>query len=146
MPDRAVLAQVTNCAEDLNKDYRIDLGAIGDARIVVEQIMEEVRRQLGTDGRADGRETVAEIAAIRAEFNAAWAPRFRSDEVPINPYRVFAELARAVEVPNTIITHDSGYPRDQLVPFWRPQIPEGTSAGANRPNSATAWAWPWGPS
>lgn len=125
MPDRAVLAQVTNCAEDLNKDYRIDLGAIGDARIVLEQIAEEVRRQLGADGREDERGVAAEIAAIRAEFNAEWAPRFRSDEVPINPYRVFAELARAVEVPNTIITHDSGYPRDQLVPFWRPQIPRG---------------------
>ena len=124
MPERAVLAQVTNCAEDLNKDYRIDLGAVGDARIVLEQIIEEVRRQLGTDGRGDGG-VAAEIAAIRAEFNAAWAPRFRSDEVPINPYRVFAELARAVEVPNTIITHDSGYPRDQLVPFWRPQVPRG---------------------
>ena len=124
MPDRAVLAQVTNCAEDLNKDYRIDLGAIGDARIVLEQIIEEVRRQLGADGRGDGG-VAAEIAAIRAEFNAAWAPRFRSDEVPINPYRVFAELARAVDVPNTIITHDSGYPRDQLVPFWRPQVPRG---------------------
>lgn len=125
MPARAVLAQATNAAEDLNKDYRIDLGVIGDARIVLEQIAEEVRRQLGTDGRADGRGTAAEIAAIRAEFNAAWAPKFRSDEVPINPYRVFAELARAVDVPNTIITHDSGYPRDQLVPFWRPQIPRG---------------------
>ena len=125
MPARAVLAQVTNCAEDLNKDYRIDLGAIGDARIVLEQIAEEVRRQLGADGRGDERGVAAEIATIRAEFNAAWAPRFRSDEVPINPYRVFAELARAVEVPNTIITHDSGYPRDQLVPFWRPQIPRG---------------------
>ncbi|MDE2813470.1 MAG: thiamine pyrophosphate-dependent enzyme, partial [Gemmatimonadota bacterium] len=22
-------------------------------------------------------------------------------------------------------THDSGYPRDQLVPFWRPQVPRG---------------------
>ena len=26
---------------------------------------------------------------------------------------------------DTIVTHDSGYPRDQLVPFWRPVKPRG---------------------
>jgi thiamine pyrophosphate-dependent acetolactate synthase large subunit-like protein len=28
-------------------------------------------------------------------------------------------------VNNTIITHDSGYPRDQLVPFWQTESPGG---------------------
>ena len=48
-----------------------------------------------------------------------------SDETPISPYRVFRELEQAVDVANTIITHDSGYPRDQLVPFWKPVTPRG---------------------
>jgi acetolactate synthase-1/2/3 large subunit len=56
---------------------------------------------------------------------AEWGPRLGSDEVPISPYRVIAELARAVDPANTIITHDSGYPRDQLVPFWRAVTPRG---------------------
>ena len=56
---------------------------------------------------------------------AEWAPRLNSDEVPISPYRVFTELAKAVDVKNTIITHDSGYPRDQLVPFWQTESPRG---------------------
>jgi len=125
MPAGAVLAQVTNHAEDLNKDYQIDLGAIGDARIALEQIIEEARRQTSADGRPDQRGVRGEIAGIRAEFDAEWAPCFRSDEIPINPYRVFAEIARAVDVAQTIITHDSGYPRDQLVPFWQPRQPRG---------------------
>ena len=49
MPEGATLAQITNCAEDVNKDYPISLGAIGDARIVLQQVIEEVRRQ--TDGK-----------------------------------------------------------------------------------------------
>lgn len=48
-----------------------------------------------------------------------------SNEAPISPYRVFSELARAVDVANTIITQDSGCPREQLVPFWKPVKPRG---------------------
>ena len=29
------------------------------------------------------------------------------------------DLAHTVDMPNTIITHDAGSPRDQLSPFWR---------------------------
>lgn len=117
MPD-VILAQVTNCAEDLHKDHQIEYGAIGDARIVIRQIIEEVKRQTGAGGPVGRDGVVAEVAEVRERFRAEWDPRFASDEVPISPYRVFRELAAAVDVDNTIITHDSGYPRDQLAPFW----------------------------
>ena len=117
MPD-VTLAQVTNCVDDLHKDHQISYAAIGDARIVIRQIIEEVVRQAGKDGPPDTSGVVAEVGQVRQQFNAEWDPRFRSDETPISPYRVFHELATAVDVANTIITHDSGYPRDQLAPFW----------------------------
>ena len=56
---------------------------------------------------------------------AEWGPRLTSNEVPISPYRVFTELMQAVDIANTIVTHDSGYPRDQLVPFWPVVTPRG---------------------
>ena len=56
---------------------------------------------------------------------AEWGPRFTSDEVPISPYRVFNEMEKVVDVRNTILTHDSGYPRDQVVPFWPVETPRG---------------------
>ena len=46
------------------------------------------------------------------------APKLTSDETPLNPYRVIADLARTVDLDNTIITHDAGSPRDQISPFW----------------------------
>ena len=125
MPRNIPLAQVTNCAEDINKDYDVMYGAIGDAKIVLRQMIEEVKRQLGASGRADVHGVVDRISQIREEWMGQWKPNFASSEVPISPYRVIRELELAVDLDNTIITHDSGYPREQLVPFWRPTKPRG---------------------
>ena len=125
MTGGVTLAQSTNCPEDLNKDYRIDYGAIGDSKVVLRQMIEEVKRQVGEHGRGDINGVVNEIQKVRGEWMAEWGPKLSSDEVPISPYRVFTELANAVDVSNTIITHDSGYPREQLVPFWETVTPRG---------------------
>ena len=46
-----------------------------------------------------------------------------AERAPLSPYRVIRDLMRTVDVPNTIITHDAGSPRDQLSPFWESQTP-----------------------
>jgi len=125
MPSGVVLAHSTDCADDLNKDYSPDFGAIGDSKLVLRQMIDEVKRQVGEHGRGDIHGVVDEIERLRAEFMAEWGPRLVSNEVPISPYRVIGELAGAVDVSNTIITHDSGYPRDQMVPFWKAVAPGG---------------------
>ncbi len=119
VPDGVVLAQVTNRGEDLHKDYPVDFGAVGDAKLVLRQMIEEATAQ-----GAKPRDNVAEaIAAQRDAWMGEWEHRLSSDETPMSPYRVFREVEAAVDVANTIVTHDSGYPRDQLVPFWRPVTP-----------------------
>ena len=45
MPKGATLAQSTNCAEDLNKDYGVSFGAVGDAKLVLKQLIEEAPRR-----------------------------------------------------------------------------------------------------
>ena len=125
MPKGVALAQVTNCPEDLNKQYRPAYGAIGDARLVLRQMIEEVKRKVGEHGRGDVNDVVGEIRKVKEGWMKEWEPRLTSDEVPISPYRVFRETAKAVDVANTIVTHDSGYPRDQLVPFWQSVKPRG---------------------
>ena len=118
MPSQAIKAQVTNTPEDLNRDFRIQYGAVGDAKLVLQQLIEEAKRQLGEAGRGDVHGVRDEIANIKTEFMAEWGPRLTSDETPISPYRVFHEVMHTVDPSETIITHDSGYPRNQLVPFW----------------------------
>jgi acetolactate synthase-1/2/3 large subunit len=121
IPRGKVIVHVTNNEADLHKDVAADWAVLGDARLVLQQLLEEARRQ---GGRA-GASVVEEIAALRAAWRAEWLPRLTSDETPINPYRVIYELLRLVDRSRTVITHDSGMPRDQLAPFWEALSPRG---------------------
>jgi hypothetical protein len=60
---------------------------------------------------------------VRAAWLAEWAPTLGSSEVPMTPYRVIAEFMRTVNPREAIVTHDSGSPRDQLLPFYRAVSP-----------------------
>ena len=125
LPVGVTIAHSTNCPEDLNKDYRVNFGAIGDAKLVLRQMINEVKRQVGDNGLSDSNDIVGEISKVKTEFMKEWGPRLVSDEIPMSPYRVFNEISNVLDVSNTIITHDSGYPRDQLVPFWETVTPRG---------------------
>ena len=118
MPDGLTLGQVTNCSEDIGKDYEVSVGAVGEVRLVLQQMIEEYKRQDGPKQRGNGQGVAQKVAAVREEFNTEWEPRLTSDEVPISPYRVFWELDLAFG-DNIIITHDSGFPRNQLTPTWK---------------------------
>ena len=65
----------------------------------------------------------AEIQSIKQPWLAEWATKRESDETPLSPYRVLNDLSKAVDIDNTIITHDAGSPRDQLSPFWESTTP-----------------------
>ena len=123
IPAGKIIIHATNDERDLNKSYVADHPLLGDARLVLRQFIEAIRA-LG--GRPAGREGVpAEIERVRAAWLAEWAPILASAEVPITPYRVMAEFMRAVDPREAIVTHDSGSPRDQLLPFYRAVSPRG---------------------
>src|SRR5262245_23644258 len=86
---------------------------------------EEIRRQGGPAG-CPGRQAVeAHVGAVREKWLARWVPKLRSQEVPINPYRVIGELIKLLDPAKSIVTHDSGSPRDQLVPLYPAVTPRG---------------------
>src|SRR5262249_55176602 len=73
-----------------------------------------------------GREgTRAKLEGVRSAWLREWAPTLGSDEIPINPYRVIAEFMRVVDSRDAIVTHDSGSPRDPLLPFYPAVSPSG---------------------
>ncbi|MBV9860110.1 MAG: hypothetical protein JO038_08415, partial [Alphaproteobacteria bacterium] len=49
----------------------------------------------------------------------------RSTEKPICPYFVMSEFQRVIPSEDAIVTHDSGSPRDQLLPFYVAKKPRG---------------------
>ncbi|MBM2825534.1 MAG: thiamine pyrophosphate enzyme, central domain family [Dehalococcoidales bacterium] len=125
IPDGKVIMQSTIDERDINKDYIIEQAIIGDAKLVLKQLVDEIKKQIGPGGRKDNGAVAREIKAIKDEWLKEWMPKLTSDEVPINPYRVYWDLQKALDRKETIVTHDSGTPRDSLVPFWESLIPGG---------------------
>ena len=118
IPAGKVMVHSTNDPADINKDYLADYAIIGDAKLVLQGLIDEVKAQKGGSGRGPGGEVAEEVKTVKREWLDEWMPQLTSDEVPINQYRIIWDLMHNVDRANTIITHDAGSPRDQLVPFW----------------------------
>lgn len=125
IPPGKTLVQITLNEQDVNKDYAIDHAVIGDARATLGQMIAEVRARLGPEGRRGQGAVVREVRAVKEAYLRAWMGRLTSDEVPLSPYRVLWDLMHTLDRRRTIVTHDAGNPRDQMVPFWEALIPHG---------------------
>ena len=113
-----VMIHSTNDAADVNKDYRIDQAVIGDAKLVLQALIDEIGSRTNGVGNRNNGDAAVEVAAVKKEWLDDWMPQLTSSETPLNQYRVIWDLLHTVDRANTIITHDAGSPRDQLVPFW----------------------------
>ena len=118
VPGGKTFIQAIDDPIDIGKNYHVDFPVVGDAKLVLRQFVEAVGDLLNGGSRAE-RSPAAEIASLRAEWLEEWKPKLTSDETPINPYRVIREFMEAVDPAEAIVTHDSGSPRDQLMPFYR---------------------------
>jgi len=95
---------------------------VGDAALVLDALIEEVGRRKGAGGGNSLAALKDEVAAVKTAWLEEWSAHLDSDEVPINQYRVIRDLMRTVDRDNVIITHDSGSPREQLLPFWETTV------------------------
>jgi len=112
------IIQIVNDPTDLYKDYPLEHALLGDARLVLEQLGEACREvTTSVDPEADL--VAADIHAIDQRWRSAWQRKTGDPRQPINPYRVMAEFMDLFDPDQCIVTHDSGNPRGQLVPFYR---------------------------
>ena len=117
IPEDKTLIHATNDPIDIGKNYDVEYPLLGDARLVIRQLIEACKDRLGRESRNGG--TADEIATLRGQWLDSWMRKLASDEVPINPYRVMWEFMQNVDPDQAIVTHDSGSPRDQLMPFYQ---------------------------
>ena len=122
IPPGKTIIHATNADVDINKDYKSHYPLVGDAKLVLNQMLEELRRQAGQPRPADQALT-GEIRSTKQEWMDQWMPLLTSDEVPLNPYRVIWDVMNTVDLDNTIVTHESGSPREQVTPFWEARAP-----------------------
>jgi len=123
VPPGKTIIHATNDERDLNKNYRTEHPILGDAKLVLRQFIDAVKDLRGGKGDTRDRAVAAEITRVREEWLKEWMPRLASDEVPLNPYRIMWDFINTVDAREAIVTHDSGGPRDQLMPFYRATAP-----------------------
>jgi len=125
VPAGKTIIHSTNDAGDINKEYRAELAIVGDASLVIEALIAEVAKQKGPGGGNALTSLKEEVAVSKKAWLEEWAKCLNSDETPLNQYRVIRDMMRTLDRDNVIMTHDSGSPREQMIPFW-----ETTKAGS----------------
>jgi thiamine pyrophosphate-dependent acetolactate synthase large subunit-like protein len=118
-----IVIQNTEDAADMNKDESVDIGLLGDTRLTLDALIDEVRSQMGAPRTERAQRIASGIAEQRSAWLKEWTPLLESDEVPLNTYRVIHEIDRTLDRENSIVTHDAGAPRDSIVPFYTATTP-----------------------
>jgi acetolactate synthase-1/2/3 large subunit len=122
IPPGKIMVHATNDEDAINKDYRCDFPLLGDAKLVLRQLLEALHIEAGGPRATDTRLHQA-ISTTRAEWLEQWKHKLTATTKPINPYRVVWDLLHTVDLDNVIVTHESGSAREYMVPFWEARKP-----------------------
>ncbi|WP_305097903.1 thiamine pyrophosphate-requiring protein [Croceibacterium aestuarii] len=106
---------------DVDKSVPSEVALVGDAKLTLAAMLAEAKRREPTP--RDNSAVAQAIKDCEREWLANWEAKRSQETSPLSPYRVLRDLYDTVDVDNTIITHDAGSPRDQLVPFWKSTSP-----------------------
>lgn len=120
IPPGKRIIHCTNDPSDIGKEFPTEAAALGDAKLVLEALIAEIGSRKRTT-----RDVAADVSAIKRAWLEEWKPELTSSEMPINQYRILQDLMNNVDCSNTIVTHESGSPREQLVSFWQCLKPGG---------------------
>lgn len=108
---------------DLNKIIPTEFPVLGDAKLTLAALHQALSDRLRSKPRGLARQVAARIEEQNRPWLDAWRPYLTSSAKPLSPYRVIYDLLQTVDVANTIITHDAGSPRDEMIPFWKSVAP-----------------------
>ena len=108
---------------DLNKIIPTNDPILGDAKLTLAMLHQALSERLRGRPRGLTRQVAGRIEEQNRDWLAAWRPYLTSNAKPLSPYRVIYDLLQTVDVANTIITHDAGSPRDEMIPFWKTTTP-----------------------
>ena len=122
IPSGKTIIQNVDNPDSINKDESIDVALIGDTKETIIELTNKLKELFG-ESRMDNNDIRELIAKYKNDMRAEFEPYFNSDSEPINPYRVVNAINNAVDLENSIITHDAGAPREQSVAFIEATVP-----------------------
>jgi acetolactate synthase-1/2/3 large subunit len=108
---------------DLDKIVPAAYPVLGDSKLALAMLHQALSERLGGKPRGLARDVASRIQTLNAPWLAGWMPLLTSNAKPLSPYRVIYDLLQSADVANTIITHDAGSPRDEMIPFWKSVTP-----------------------
>jgi acetolactate synthase-1/2/3 large subunit len=120
--ERKTIIQCTVDTLDINRSYETRHAVIGDAKLTLAALLEEVGKRGGV---AKKPALLEEIRAARQAFQAKFRPLMESSETPINPYRVIGDMMKVLDPQSSFVTADSGNTRDQVSTVYEARIPRG---------------------
>lgn len=120
-PQKKTIIQCTVDLLDINRSYETKHAVIGDAKLTLKALIDELAKQGGRKGAG----VQDEIRAQREIFWAKFKPAMESNEKPLNPYRVIGDLMKVLDPKASFVTADSGNTRDQTSTVYQAQIPRG---------------------
>ena len=116
IPDGKKIIHAVNDTKDIGNYYDPEIGLLGDAKLVLKQLIEACKDLMtGLDGRISPE---GEIKHLKDVWLQDWDKKLNSSETPMTPYRVIGDFMNIVDPSQTIVTHDSGSPRDQIMTFY----------------------------
>ena len=99
------IIQVEIDANEIGRNYPVEVGILGDARAVAVRLLETLRQRIEDGPRnQDWQQTATELAARR---RARLETEAQSTSMPVKPQRVYGELRKAMP-PDAIYTLDAG--------------------------------------
>lgn len=120
--EKKTIVQCTVDTLDINRSYETRHAVIGDAKLTLHALIEELSKR-GGGGKKP--QILEEIRTAKQAFTAKFRPWLESSETPINPYRVLGDLMKVLDPKNSFVTADSGNTRDQTSTVYEAQIPRG---------------------
>jgi acetolactate synthase I/II/III large subunit len=101
------LAQIDMDYRTVGKNRDVDLGIVGDPGAVLEAVLQAASGRIKNDKRQARRAWMKELAAAEDQATEKLMPLFKSNSVPIHPYRVAYELNEFLGE-NTVYIGDGG--------------------------------------
>ena len=87
--------------EEIGHNRDVDVGIVGDAKAVLRQLKDALGRPAS---RVDTSEWVERLQAERRRAEEELAPALASDDVPIHPVRLCAELRKVIDRDTIVVT------------------------------------------
>ena len=116
IPGQKKIIHAVNDPKDIGNYYDPEIALLGDGKLILRQLIEACKDLLTKDKLPES--PVDEIKSLKDKWLKNWFNKLTSKENPMTPYRVIWEFMSTIDPSKTIVTHDSGSPRDQLMPFY----------------------------